>query len=199
MKKTHWTNLGVVAALLGGFGLLSVYAQDKAVVESVGKLAGDASKKSWADLSKDGSAVAKKHELVDVMNLFKLRKVGAKTSGWGIGEKPGAITPDGIEAKIINMTKNPMAPAILAKQQADLIQMAERVAAIAAASVHQCPEPVKKGAKDPAKWKEWTEDMYKGSQDLIKALKDMKPDEVKKAANKLNASCTECHGVFRDS
>lgn len=199
MTKTHWTNLGVVVALLGGFGILSVYAQDKVVTESVGKLAGDSSKKSWADLSKDGSAVAKKHELVDVMNLFKLRKVGAKTSGWGVGEKPGTIMPDGIEAKIINMTKNAMAPATLTKQAPDLIQMAERVAAIAAATIHQCPEPVKKGAKDPAKWKEWMEDMYKGSQELSKAVKAMKPDDVKKAANKLNASCTECHGVFRDS
>jgi mevalonate kinase len=199
MTKTHWTNLGVAVALLGGFGLLSVYAQDKEVTESITKLAGDSTKKSWADLTKDGAAVAKKHELVDIMNLFKLRKTGAKTSGWGVGEKPGGISPDGIEAKIINMTKNPMPDATLAKQQADLIQMAERVKGIAAATIHQCPVPAKQGAKDPAKWKEWMEEMNKASDELIKALKDKKPEEVKKAANKLNGTCTECHGVFRDS
>jgi cytochrome c556 len=43
------------------------------------------------------------------------------------------------------------------------------------------------------------EDMHKASDELIKALKDKKPEEVKKAANKLNGTCTECHGVFRDS
>src|SRR4051812_7606753 len=48
-----------------------------------------------------------KAELGDVMQLFKPRTKG----GVGIGPAPGAITPDGIELKIINLaTKKALGP-----------------------------------------------------------------------------------------
>jgi cytochrome c556 len=36
------------------------------------------------------------------------------------------------------------------------------------------------------------------SQALAKAFKSADPAAVKDTANKLNASCTNCHGKFRD-
>ena len=54
------------------------------------------------------------------------------------------------------------------------------------------------GKKDPAKWKAMTKDMYESSQELIKALKAKDTNAIKTAANKLNGTCTDCHGDFRD-
>jgi len=194
--------LGAALLLAGGFGMLALAdepsAQSKAAADAIKKLADDAGKSKWEDITKASADAAKKNELEDVMNLLKMRRPGAKVQGVGVGEKPGKITPDGIEAKIISMSKKAMPKATLEKEQADLIRMAEITAGVAATAAHQCPVPAKQGKKDPAKWKEWTKDMYESSQELIKALKDKNANAAKVAANKLNGTCTDCHGDFRD-
>jgi len=192
--------------LLLGCATLFAVGQDAKTAESIEKQADDAAKKDWSELSKQGQALAKAKDLdlSEVMNLFKTRKLGPggavdpKTSGLGVGKVPGAIKPDGIEAKIINMSKNPMAPATLAKEQADIIRLAERTAAIASVAVHQCPVEKKMGEKDPAKWKMWMEEMHKASVDMIKAAKDKKPVDLRNATKRAYTTCTECHAVFRD-
>src|SRR5258706_130724 len=94
--------LGVVVALRRAT-LLSM-AQDEKTVGSIQKQADDAGKLDWKTLAKQGETLAKTHDLSDVMNLFKTRKldedgkIEVKTSGVGVGKKPGAIKPDGIEA-----------------------------------------------------------------------------------------------------
>src|SRR5436190_24345395 len=108
--------LGVVVALASAC-LLSVAADDepkdnKEVVEAITKQADGMTKKDWDAASREGADIAKKHSLEDIMNLMKLRRKNPKGAGYvggvGLGAKPGAIAPDGIEAKIINLTKNPM-------------------------------------------------------------------------------------------
>ncbi len=54
------------------------------------------------------------------------------------------------------------------------------------------------GKKNPAKWKEFTEKMRKGADELSKAAKGNSGAAIQKAAGNLSASCTECHGVFRN-
>ena len=198
MSSNYTRALGVVLAL-GGGALLSMAAQDKAVVETIEKQADDVGKKDWAELSKQGEAVAKKHELMDIMNLMKLRNAPGKVKGMGVGKEPNKIKPDGIDAKIINMSRNPMAQALLNREQPDLIRMAQITAAIASATVHQCPVDKKMGDKDPAVWKKGMEDMHKASLEFIEALKKKDPMTVQKAAFKLRGTCTDCHNIFRDS
>lgn len=200
MKK-HAMVLGVALVLVAG-ATVTLSAADEAGTAAqadVKKLADQVGKKGWDDLAKEGQPLAKKHELLDVMYSFKLRKPGAKVSGIGIGDKPGAMTPDGIEAKIINMARR-VTPADL-KADKELIRIAEISAAIAGIAVHQSPVQAPMGQKTPAKWKELSADMYKASKGLTDALKAPKKTtaDVKKAAMKLNASCAECHTVFRDS
>jgi hypothetical protein len=197
MKRTRYTHAGIVAALLVGFGVLSVYADEPEVVTAIRKQADSVSKKNWADLSKDGAAIAKKHELIDVMTLMKLRKPGAKTSGLGVGATPGATKPDGIEAQIISLSKNGPPAMMTPKQRGELIHTAELAAAIASTSYHQCTVDRKMGAMDPADWKKWSQDMYGASQELIKALQAKDAMKVKTAATTLNKACTDCHAVFR--
>ncbi len=208
MMKTRGMILAVALFLASGLSVLALAGDDeptpeaKAAAAAIQKLADDAGKKDWESITKDGSALGKKHDLVDVMNVLKLRKVDPKTKivlgGAGVGKVPGKITPDGIEARIISLTKKPMVKATLDKEQADLIRMAEVTAAIAATAAHQCVIQAKMGKKDPTQWREWSKDMYESSQDLIKALKAKNTADIKTAANKLNTSCNECHGVFRD-
>src|SRR6185369_2367441 len=93
---------------------LFTIAQDAKTADSIQKQADDVTKKDWKALSKQGEALAKTHDLADVMNLMRTRKldekgnIEVKTSGVGVGKEPGKIKPDGIEAKIINMKRNPM-------------------------------------------------------------------------------------------
>jgi hypothetical protein len=189
--------LGVVLAL-GSAALLSTAGEDKEVVGTINKQADAVGKMDWKALSGQGDALAKKHELTDIMNIMKPRNSPGKVKGVGIGPKPGAITPDGIDAKIIKMSNLLLPPATLDMEQKDLIRMAQITAAIASVSVHQCTVEKKMGDKDPAKWKEWMELMNSSSLELIDALNKKNPDAVRVAAKKLRSSCTECHSVFRD-
>jgi hypothetical protein len=195
MTKKNLFALAIVA------GLTTLVVADDATTETAGaviKLSADAAKKDWAALSKDGAPMAKKYDLAEVMAQFKKRKADGK-GGLGVGPKVGAYDRfDGIEIMIQSMSRKPKTAAELAKQKADLIQLADRTSAIAAVAIHQCPVDKKQGAKDPAKWKQWNEDMYKYSRDFSKAVQAGEPVAVKNAANKLNSTCTDCHSDFRD-
>ena len=46
-------------------------------------------------------------------------------------------------------------------------------------------------------WKQWSEDMRKSSLELAQALKDYKAADIKSAVKKVNESCINCHGPFR--
>src|SRR6476620_11417397 len=115
MVMTAARFLGVVLAL-GGASVLSLAADERQeAAEAINKQANDVGKKDWSALSKQGADVAKNHELEDIMNLMKLRRKNPRGPGFvgggGIGDMPGGILPDGIEAKIINLSKNPMGQA----------------------------------------------------------------------------------------
>jgi hypothetical protein len=188
--------LGVVLTL-GGAALLAD-PPDPATIEAINKQADEVAKKDWKELTRQGEALAKKHDLAKVMQLLKPRSA-PQNPGIGVGKKPGDIKPDGIEAKIISMKRNPMPPDQLQKEQADLIRLAEISAAVASVSNHQSTVDKKMGEKDPAKWKEWMEEMHKESQNLIKAVKAKKPEEVRDTAKRLHNTCLECHSKIRDA
>lgn len=197
MAKIRTVIVGLgLALIIGVHGSAKPAAEDEAYAD-IKKQADLVGKKNWDDLAKDGKALAKKHEdMLDIMNAFKLRK--GKIAGIGVGDTPEAIQPDGIEAKIINISKKPMNPTTLEKEQKDLIRMAEISAAIASITVHQCPVEKKTKDRDPKDWNKWMKDMYDESNELIKALKEKNALGVKSAAFRLNGTCVECHAVFRD-
>jgi hypothetical protein len=134
--------------------------------------------------------VAKKVEIENLMLCFKPRNKG----GFGVG--PKVTGKDGVEQKIINMAKRALPPAEVTKQKEPLIEMAERVQAVAEITQHYMP-PKKAGA-NPANWKKYGQETKKAAQDLAGALKGGNPEKIKMAATDLNASCTNCHSDFRD-
>jgi hypothetical protein len=138
-------------------------------------------------------AIADKYEIEDVMRVFKPRD----KRGLGVGPKPGAITPDGIEAKWINMGKGKGPSKVeLTRDLAALVQAAQVTRAVGEINEHYAS---KSGQKDPKKYKQLNEDMIKCSKELIDAFKTADPKIVKTAVNKLNQSCNECHTMFRDN
>jgi Cytochrome C' len=156
------------------------------------KLAEAIEKDNAAEIKKQ-TAELQKHELLGIMKMLKLRANG----GIGVGQ-PGAVTPDGIEAKLINISRKPMPGPQAGKEGADLAKAAYIMAAIAEVSKTMCPVKKKTGDKDPKEWEKWNDEMSKYSRDLAKAAQAKNANQIKDAAAKLNSSCNSCHGVFRD-
>jgi hypothetical protein len=196
--RTHKVLVAGAAVLTLGLVFLAAgqAADDKGPREDVDKLA-DLAAKNPADLQKQAAAYAKNLDsLEDVMNLMKKRMKNGK-GGVGVGPNPTGQMDDGIEARIQNLAKKSPSADVLKKQAADLKQMLYRTKAIGAIALAKAPAK-KVGDKDPKDWKQYSEDMIKEADALAKAIDAADPKAVKDAAAKLNSSCTECHGKFRD-
>src|SRR5579884_2761332 len=139
---------GIIAAL--GLGLLVVNLvhaaddEDKELKNNVLKLSTTVSGGNAAAADAQARTIADKVDDIEpVMDLMQPRKEG----GFGVGAKPGSITPDGIEKKIIAMDKKPLTQAEVSAQGDALKKMADEVAAIAVVAQHKCPVKKKEGDK----------------------------------------------------
>src|SRR5262249_46803146 len=124
-------------------------ADEKGAYEALRKLA-DVVEQGDMDAAKRAAKdIAKKYELDDVMHAFGLRS----KKGFGLGDKPGAITPDGIEAKLIGLAKKALPPKQLEKEAAALARAGYVSAAIAEIAKFKVPE--KDAKKNPKDWETW--------------------------------------------
>jgi len=199
MTKKVAMVLGIGMVLAAGVGVLSVRGGEALAAPDIKKLADQVGKKNWDELAREGQAVANKHkELRDIMNVFKPRKKEAEVSGLGVGDRPGAILPDGIEQKILRMAGNlGVTEKDIAKAPA-LKRMSQIAAAVAAATVLKPNDKAQKNAASMQQWKDWSKEMHDSAQDLIKALEAKDRSRAKSAVMKLHDTCTKCHGEFRD-
>jgi hypothetical protein len=138
------------------------------------------------DIQGQVAAIKKKFdELKPIMWVYKPRKKG------GIGmSQDGA----GFENELSRLggPKSRLTPQKVAQLKPDLTKIAEISKAIAEVSDHYAPK------KDTAKWKGYTKEMRKASDELIQSAKGGNPVQVKKAINNLNSTCTNCHSDFRE-
>jgi hypothetical protein len=145
--------------------------------------------------AKDAPELAKKYDIGNVMHAaFKPRDKG----GLGVGPAANPVLPDSIELKIMALAKKAPTKQALAKDANDLVKAIEVTRTIAEINGYWVPKKREPG-KDPKDWTKFNEEMKKGSEELIKAIKSGDPAAVNKAATNLNSSCVNCHGVFRDS
>ncbi len=144
--------------------------------------------KSIADASRK-AAGGGDEGLKYVMRAYKPQKKG----GIGVGADGASI-----ELKIIGLSKRTLPPRAVAAEAKDLEKIAGVSKAIAEVTHYYTPK-AKKAGKDPKDWTKFTEEMSKGADELAKAAKSGNPKEIKTAATNLNASCTNCHGTFRDA
>lgn len=195
MVNGRLVGAGLTVLALGlGFVVGTGNAADADVKGAATKIANLLEKKDSAGAKKEAAAVAPNAEIEDVMHLMSLRR----SKGLGVGAKPGAITPDGIEAKIMELGKRPMPAAKLTAEAADLTRMAYVTAAIGELA-HAKPPQKDEGKKKKKDWETWSADMRDAAlklADITKAAKS--PADVKTAATKLYSTCTTCHEVFRE-
>jgi len=213
MKRNARAVVSGIAALFLGLGLLTGPADtSRAADDEVPKELKDAILKI-ADLLEAGKTEAAKKEAVALAKKENLDgfKVGSlqmlmrpfrlrSNKGFGIGDKPGVIKPDGIESKFgsMHMAKKALSPKALADEGPALKKAAYiswAIAEVTAAS----PPSKENDKKTKADWKKWSTEMTESSQELAKALGDPKPDPkaVYNAARKLDGTCTSCHQPFR--
>jgi hypothetical protein len=173
----------------------STAADEKAAAPLIRKIADAFAKGDLEGAKKQSAEFPKDTDLEEVMHLFQLRK----NKGEGIGAKPGPNPQtDGIEARLQGLSKRVTANDLKAESEA-LQRAAFITAAIAEIAIHKCPVAKKTGEKDPKQWKTWCEEMRQSALDLAKTVKEGEPAAVKKAAYKLQNTCLNCHGIFKDN
>jgi hypothetical protein len=156
----------------------------------------DSLSKSNASAAKQQADALKGADLDDIMPLFSKRSARNKKA-LGIGPTPGAIQPDGIEAKIEQLGRKQLSPSEVAAQAAAIEQAAYVAAAIAMVVHDKCPVENKQGNKDPKDWVTWSEDMGKASMELAAVAKARNAAGIQKAADRLDGVCKSCHVPFK--
>lgn len=152
----------------------------KVATEVVDKLVGGAKLDEVAKLVKTTSLEA-------LMNLYLPQKKG----GYGVGPKG-----DGIENRLQNLSKKGIPPTDLPRESDDLIKAAQRSKAISEFNDLFTPKE-KIGKKDPRLWKKYNEEVKKGADELIEAIKKGDTKKIQAAAKFMEIGCNECHTVFR--
>jgi len=143
---------------------------------------------------KRGAAVLKKQypDLYEVEKAYKPRRRG------GIGVGPAAVT-DGIEMKIINLNRQVLTAAALKQDKDDLTAMAHLIVAINEVTRTFAPEdPLPGKGKKRKDWHRHADEVKKGAEGLLKAIKANDPAAVKRAAAAINNGCYNCHSDFRE-
>jgi Cytochrome C' len=136
------------------------------------------------DVGEQAKAIRKKYdELKPIMYIYKPRKKG----GLGMGREGS-----GIENEMNRLGGTKSSPKKIEAVKDDLIKAAKISRAVAELTDLYPPK------KDVEKWKGYTKDMRKGSDELIEAAKGGDGVKMKKALINLNSSCTNCHSDFRN-
>src|SRR3954451_24410700 len=120
---------GLVASAVGICFLPAVRRsadEGKELPSALSHLADAMEKKDATEVEKQARALARQFEVEDWMRLFALRR----QKGLGVGEKPRAILPDGIEAKVLAMSKKPPTLKEMESQSEALARMGQVTAAI---------------------------------------------------------------------
>jgi hypothetical protein len=195
MRRHRMGMIGLAVTALAAFCVAQgTGAGEKNPVQGeIDKIAAAHKKGDKAAAEKEGQAVSKKlEELYEAMDLMKPRK----KEGFGVGSKPGAIVPDGIEQMLLKIARDAPTPGFMNKSGDALEEMAYRIAAIAEISLAKAPtkDQGKKLVKD---WVEWSKDMREAALELAAASKAKSGANVKTAASKVNNSCNSCHSIFR--
>lgn len=196
MRRVRMWTAGLALTAVGAFLLTQgggAAQPDKELAAAMDKVVEAFQKGDKDGAKKHAEAVAKKIEEVhEVMDLFRPRNKG----GWGVGDKAGAIVPDGIEQMLLKVGRDAPAKGTMEKQAAALEQLGYRVAAIAEVAIAKAPKQ-NKGKQLVKDWVEWSKDTRDAALQFAAAAKMKSGADVKAAAGKANNACNACHTIFR--
>jgi hypothetical protein len=187
--------LSVVAVGLWAVSLTantSRAALDAETNDMVNAIADLLEKGDVAGAKKAAAELAKNRDYETVMHGFKPRL----KKGIGVGNKPGAVTPDGIELKINALARDLITAGALNKEREAILRAAyvtQAIAEFAAAKPWEKPQ----GKKTKAAWIEWSDKMLDQAAAFTAAAKSGSPADLKKAAANIKYSCDGCHLVFK--
>jgi hypothetical protein len=102
---------------------------------------------------------------------------------------------NGIEEKILAMTKKAMPAAALDKEARELEVLGYRSAVVGALIYHYAPPKTAK--QDPQVWRKLSVEMRNNAVSLATAASKRDADGVLKASSNLSSSCNQCHTDFR--
>lgn len=152
------------------------------------------------DARKEAAALAKKKKYDGgdpgscklLMRAFQYRNKG----GFGVGDKPALVKPDGIEKYVMDLDK--LSANRLKNEATEIKKIALITAAIGDIALEATPKK-DNGKKKAADWKKWSQEMHTYGLELAGAAGKAQPDvkSVKDAAKELDGSCTECHPIFK--
>jgi hypothetical protein len=128
-------------------------------------------------------------ELLDLHGLFKPPRRG----GLDVGLPPVGAGPDGIEIRLIRLTRKPLTAAELNRDRPALFRMAQATVAVAHATALY-PRPRLK----PRDWDQALDEMRTASAGFLEATRGGNPAAVRTAAVRLNNNCMDCHSVYRE-
>jgi hypothetical protein len=188
--------LGVVVVLMTSNGEAADKEEIAAAQKKVLEIADDIANKKTEDASKKAAAFVK--PLQDYKDLEAAMKIMALRDNGGLGFGPkGKFSPDGIEAKLINLGLRKLLKEDELKAQADdLAKSANIVAAVSEMALAK-PPAKKLGDKDPKDWMKWAQNMKEGAAALSDAVAKKDAEAIRSASEKLNGSCSDCHNVFK--
>jgi len=187
------TCLGCAALVLGGSALTVAPAADNKVgAEGVLKLSEQVRSKEWGELVRDGRKIAEEKNLFDLHTLFTVRRPGVTRSGLGVGESPGAVTPDGIEAKLYRLARRRLTALEMTAEGKALARMGDVTAAIAAVTASQGEEARR---VPPARWQQLSKEMYVEARAFRDAVRANDLAKVQQSAAQLAGVCSQCHAA----
>jgi hypothetical protein len=175
---------------------------EKDLSEAILKLVGSIANKD-KDLKPQVTAIVEKLRAIKaagkgdteaeiLMHFFATR---AK-NGLGVGTKPGAAVPDGIEPKVEALAEKALTPAALGNEAAALEEMGCAMAAMAEVTLALAPAK-NDGKKTIKAWVKGAEELRSSSLAIADAAKMKNANGLKTAADKANTSCAMCHDIFR--
>lgn len=133
------------------------------------------------------------HALDEIM-----AKVYKPTHRMGIGFDPAKQNPgDGIEKRLSDLgTRRELTKAELLAEKDLLLRAAYYNLTIYEVTKAFAPAKAK-GPRNPIAWNRHNDEIKAGTEKMIAAIEANDPKTLKKALGRVNASCNECHSIFR--
>jgi hypothetical protein len=198
LTRLGGTGLVVLACgwlLVGGRGLAQQDKGPKAVIQKIADALESGDK---AAATAQAKALAKDVEdFEDVMGLFQLRKKDKKVGGIGIGKEAGIIMPDGIEKQVMALSQTGITAGDLDKHAKAFQRMGYVTAAVMEVALAKEPEK-DMGTKTRKLWRDSATSARAAALELAQAARAKNAEGLKKAAVRLDRSCNDCHGEFKN-
>ncbi len=189
-KIRLWFACATLVAVLGyvSFAGTSNAGDAKDIKGSIAKIAELIQKGDDAGAKKSAAALAKgTEEIGDIMHMFRPRSKGGMGFGKTAGTNPAK---DGLEAALRDIQRE---GANFAKQGDAIVISGQWIAALADATAAKGPTK-DQGKKTKKAWEQYSNEMRAAGLEFAKA----KGVDAKAAAAKVNASCNNCHSIFKE-